>query len=156
MTTATASSTHAAVEELEFATFYLGDLLAGIDIRQIQEIDRHLELTSIPHAPECVRGVTNLRGEVVTVLDLRTILQLDRVPLTRACRNVILDYHGEQIGLLVDRVADVVTVRSDEIEPPPANVGGIDSRFFKGVVKLNDDLLVLLDVQQSLETEDDN
>ncbi len=151
MTACTATTPHSSIEELEFATFYLGDLLAGIDIRQIQEIDRHLELTTIPHAPECVRGVTNLRGEVVTVLDLRTILELDKVPVTRACRNVILDHHGEQIGLLVDRVADVVTVRSDEIEAPPANVGGIDSRFFRGIVKLNDDLLVLLDVRQLLQ-----
>ncbi len=154
MSVATEAASHSSTEEQEFATFYLGDLLTGVDIRQIQEIDRHLELTAIPHAPPWVRGVTNLRGEVVTVLDLRMVAQLETSEITEQSRNVIVDSQGEQIGLLVDRVADVVTVRTDEIEPPPANIGGIDSRFFRGVYKLNSELLVLLNVEEALAVDD--
>lgn len=138
--------------EIEYATFHVGRLLLGIDIRQTEEINRQLELTAVPHAPACVRGVVNLRGEVVTVLDLRTILGLEPQALTAASRNVVVRADSEQVGLLVDRVADVVTVSAEEMEPPPANVSGVSGRFFKGVYKLESALLVVLDVNTVLAT----
>jgi len=152
----TATTTHetrlVSGQEIEFATFYVGRVLLGIDIRKTEEINRQLDLTPVPHAPAWVRGVVNLRGEVVTVLDLRTILGFEPAALTVASRNVIVRTDSEQVGLLVDRVADVVTVPVDEIEPPPANVNGVDGRFFNGVCKLESALLVVLDVQAVLTT----
>ena len=115
--------------ELQFSTFYVGDLLMGIDIQQVQEINRQVEMTGVPHAPEHVRGVVNLRGEVVTVLDLQIILGLGSTSVTGRSRNVIVDLNGEKTGLLVDRIADVVIAQSSEIESPPANVSGIDGRL---------------------------
>ena len=138
--------------EIEFATFHVGRLLLGIDIRQTEEINRQLDLTPVPHAPACVRGVVNLRGEVVTVLDLRNILGLEPLALSAASRNVVVRNESEQVGLLVDRVADVVTVHPEEMEPPPANVSGVSGRFFKGVYKLESALLVVLDVETVLTT----
>lgn len=136
--------------EQEFITFYLGDLLLGIDIHQVQEINRNIDLTPVPHAPKAVRGVINLRGEVVLVVDLREVLGLAPAALTRSNRNVIVKNGGEQIGLLVDRVADVVRAHTDDLDPMPENLRGIDQRFFKAVYKLEIGLLVILDVNVTL------
>lgn len=140
----------AASGEIEFATFYVGQMLLGIEIRKTEEINRQLELTVVPNGPDYVRGVVNLRGEVVTVVDLRTILGLETAPLSGSSRNVIVRCGNERVGLLVDRVADVVTVQAGEIEPPPANVHGVDGRFFQGIYKLESALLVVLDVNAAL------
>lgn len=150
--TAEKKSRHSS-REVEFATFYVGDLLIGIDICQVEEINRHLRLTPVPQAPECVRGVINLRGEVVTVVDLRSILGLDQVETSRTSRNVIVNSHDERIGMLVDSVADVVTVDLASISAPPANVSGIDGKYFQGVVRLEKELLVLLNVEAALAAE---
>ena len=135
---------------LEIATFYLGDLLLGIDIHQIQEINRNIDITEVPHAPEYVQGVINLRGEVVTVIDLCQILKVERTVELSDCRNIIVNSSGEHIGLLVDKIADVVNVRSDEIDPPLANLHGIDGRFFDGVYRMESELMVLLNVDEIL------
>ena len=150
MTTTLASPPCAASAELQFTTFQVHDLLLGIDIRQVQEINRSLRLTPVPHAPEAVRGVINLRGEVVTVLDLRRVLRLPPAEMTRSTRNVIVNSNGEQIGLLVDQVTDVVTCKASEIDPLPENLGGVDQRFFQGVFKLDEGLLVILNVAETL------
>lgn len=133
-------------EASQCATFYLGNQLMGVDIQQVQEINRHATVAAVPHAPECVQGVINLRGEVVTVLDLRRVLGLEPVEITKETRNVIVNVEGEKLGLLVDRIADVVSTRPDQIEAPPANIRGVDGRFFRGVCKLESELLVILDV----------
>jgi len=137
--------------ELQFASFQVGDLLLGIEIHQVQEINRNLNLTPVPHAPEAVKGVINLRGEVVTVVDLRRVLGLPSVPCTRSTSNVIIKQGHEQVGLLVDQVAEVITCQSTEIDPLPENLAGIDSCFFSGVIKLQHNLLVVLNVTQSLQ-----
>lgn len=150
MTTETLAHPKRAAKELDYVTFYLGDLLLGIDIHAIQEINRQLEVTIVPHAPSDVRGTVNLRGEVVTVVDLRTILGLEPATITAHSRNVIVNSAGEQIGLLVDRIADAVKAHTDDMEPPPINLSGIDGRFFSGVYKIESDLLVILDVNEAL------
>ena len=116
----------------QIATFYVGELLLGLDIDGVQEINRLLEITPVAHAADCVCGVINLRGDVVTVLDLRTILQLPATEIGPNTRNVIIRSQDESIGLLVDQVADILAIPQDEISPPPANVSGVDGRFFSG------------------------
>ncbi len=137
-------------QEQEFITFYLGDLLLGIDIHHVQEINRNVSMTPVPHTPPAVRGVINLRGEVVMVVDLNTVLGLPPAAVSRENRNVIVKNGGEQIGLLVDRVADVIRAHTDELDPMPENLRGIDQRFFKAVYKLESGLLVILDVDVTL------
>ena len=136
--------------EQQYASFQVGDLLLGIDIRQVQEINRNLQITPVPHAPPAVRGVINLRGEVVTVIDLRTVLTLAPAEFSRTSRNVILKHEGEQIGILVDSVAEVITCQADEIDPLPENLGGPESVCFSGVYKSSQGLLVLLNVASTL------
>jgi purine-binding chemotaxis protein CheW len=150
MTALLENETLAGAKELQIATFHVDDALMGITIDQIEEINHHLDLTEVPHAPTCVRGVSNLRGEVVTVVDLRVILGLEPATVTRRTCNVVVRSRGERIGILVDRVGDVVSASWANVEPPPANVAGADGQFFRGVCKLENELLVLLDVEQVL------
>jgi purine-binding chemotaxis protein CheW len=140
----------AQTDELEIATFYVDDALLGIPIAQVEEINHHLELTPVPHVPPCVRGLMNLRGEVVTVVDLRVVLGLEPTAISRRTCNVVVRSRGEQVGILADRVGDVIRARRAEIEPPPANAAGADGRFLSGVCKLENELLSLLDVEQAL------
>jgi purine-binding chemotaxis protein CheW len=132
--------------EVELATFYVADLLLGIPIHQVEEISRNCAVTPVPGAPESVRGVMSLRGEVVTVLDLRVVLGLGKTDRTRQSRNVIVQAGGERIGLLTDRVADVVRAPTADLLPPPANMGGAESTMFQAVYRMERELLVLLDV----------
>lgn len=138
------------VSEQQYATFYVGNLLLGVDIRQVQEINRQLDVTDVPQAPECVRGVINLRGEVTTVIDLRTILGMDLTEVTRFSRNLIVNSEGESIGFLVDRISDIVTLRSDQISPAPSNVDGVHGKYFSGVHTMDSEILVLLNVAEAL------
>lgn len=136
--------------ELEIATFRVGDALMGIAIEHVEEINHHLELTPVPHAPPCVRGLMNLRGEVVTVIDLRVVLGLEPTAVTRQTCNVVVGWCGEHFGIIVDRVGDVLRARREDIEPPPANISAADGRLLSGVCKLENDILAILDVEQVL------
>ena len=140
--------------KVELVTFYVGDFLFGAEIRYVEEINRHIDLTPVPHAPASVRGVANLRGEVVTVLDLRTVLGLESAESTKNMRNVIVNAGGERTGLLVDRIADVVNARRSEIDPPPANLAAVHGRFLQGVYKLDRELLTVLNVPEVLASGD--
>lgn len=124
-------------DELLVTTLRLGDWLIGIPISSIREISRVGEMTPVPDAPAAVRGVINLRGDVVTVLDLRTLLGLDSVPLTSESRWVIVDAAEERIGLIVDRVDDVRTVYGAQEESLPSNITEAEARFFFSVFKLD-------------------
>ncbi len=136
--------------ELQFATFYVGDILLGVDIRQVQEINRQLTVTEVPQSPDYIRGVINLRGEVTTVADLRKILGLPPSEITREGRNLIVTSQGESIGFLVDRLSDILTLRNDQISPPPTNVDGIAGRFFTGVHTMESEIVVILDIEEAL------
>jgi purine-binding chemotaxis protein CheW len=139
-----------ATEALELATFYVGDVLVGADIRQVEEINRQMDVTPLPHVPPFVLGVVNLRGNVVTVVDLRTILGVKSSGTDRRSHNVIIRYEGERIGLAVDRIADVVHAPIDAIDELPANFDSIDTRFLQGVYAMDNELLLILDVQEAL------
>jgi purine-binding chemotaxis protein CheW len=148
--TATFSTKKPQASELQFATFHVGELLLGIDIHMVREINRNLSLTRVPHSAPAVQGVINLRGEVVTIIDLRTVLGLPPAAVLRDRRNIIVQADGEQIGLIVDRVADVVTTSADRIDPKPENLRSVDAGFFSGVFKFDRGLLVILDVAETL------
>lgn len=137
--------THDTSTRIDLATFYLGDLWIGADLQRIQEINRDLELTTVAHSPDTVRGVVNLRGDVVTVLDLGALLDVGAAEITGHSRNVIITAGDERIGLLVDRVGDVVSAESDSIARPPSNSDGISAQFLSGVIQTDHGLLSVLD-----------
>jgi purine-binding chemotaxis protein CheW len=102
------------------------------------------------HAPEYVKGVLNLRGEVVTVIDLRKVLGVKNITNDRSNRTIVIRTEKESIGLLVDRVADVVSAKSSEVGSIPSNLTSIDSQFFSGLIKLEKKLLLILDIDKAL------
>jgi purine-binding chemotaxis protein CheW len=138
---------------MELATFYVGESLYGIDILRIQEINRNIEVTWVPQAPDYVLGVLNLRGRIVTVLDLGEKLGLSPIAPNKSNRNIIVDYQDEHIGLLVDRISDVLLADSGKIEFAPANIGGVKGRFFRGVFKTQTSLIGVLDIDEVLADE---
>lgn len=135
---------------LELATFFIGDALCGIDILNIQEINRHMASTWVPQAPDYVIGVLNLRGRIVTVIDLGKKLGLSPIQRNKDSRNIIIDSKEEQIGFMVDRISDVLLAESDKIEPAPANIGGVQGIFFQGVFKTKTSLIGVLNIEEVL------
>jgi len=138
---------------MELATFYIGDALCGIDILNIQEINRQMEVTWVPQAPEYVLGILNLRGRIVTVVDLGLKLGLSPIEQSKDNRNIIVNSHEEHIGFFVDRISDVTLADSDKIEPAPANIGGVQGKFFQGVVKTDKTLIGVLSIKEVLKDE---
>ncbi|MFO0898009.1 MAG: chemotaxis protein CheW [Pirellulales bacterium] len=137
--------------EVQLATFPLGDLWLGIDIRRVHEINRNLQVTRVPHAPRAVRGVINLRGEVVTVLELGPLLGVKSAVPSSVQRNVIVTWAGEQVGLVVDGIADVLSVAVDDIATVPEHLAGREANCFHGVHQFDGGLITVLDVGQALE-----
>lgn len=146
-----ASAESAATDStIQIATFYVENLLMGLQIQQVQEINRQLEVTAVPHAPEHVKGVINLRGDVVTVVDMRQVLGLPHNDISDSCRNVIIHHDGELVGLLVDKIADILTIECDKIDPAPPNVGNIEGKLFQGVYTTEEEIVVILDLDAAL------
>ena len=137
---------------VDLATFYVGEALCGMDILKIQEINKHMRMTKVPQAPEYITGILNLRGQIISVINLGRKLGLTSTEITDESRNIIVNYEDGFIGLLVDRISDVALADKDEVEPPPANIGGIQGAFFEGVFKTKDKLIGILDVKKVLES----
>ena len=120
---------------VELATFYVGNALCGMDILKVQEINKLMEMTQVPQAPDYVTGILNLRGQIVTVVDLGKKLGLASTVQSDTSRNIIVNSDNEYVGLLVSRISDVVEADWEKVEEPPANIGGVQGAFFKGVFK---------------------
>ncbi|MFA5904481.1 MAG: chemotaxis protein CheW [Desulfobacula sp.] len=137
-------------EDLEFSTFYVGGALCGINILNIQEINKHFEITKVPQAPDYIEGILNLRGRIVTIIDLGKKLGLSPVSKSKDNRNIIVNSEDEHIGLLIDSISDVVSAKKDSIEPSPSNIGGAKGKYFKGVLKTEKQLIGILDIDEVL------
>lgn len=138
---------------IEMATFYVGNALLGMDILKVQEINKILDMTAVPQAPEYVKGILNLRGQIVTIIDLGIKLGLSGIEIGPETRNIIVNSKNEYIGLLVDRIGDVERTSEDKIEAPPANIGGVKAQFFEGVYKKENSLVGILNVEKVLKEE---
>jgi len=134
----------------KLALFQTGDLLCGLDIAHVQEINQNLAITVVHRAPNYVHGVINLRGAIVTVIDLRKKFGFEPLPRDAETQIVIIRQGDEHIGLLVDSVSDVVMAGEDDIEPPPSNLGGVAGQYFKGIFKQEDTLVAILNIDELL------
>jgi purine-binding chemotaxis protein CheW len=143
-------------KSIELATFYVGDALCGMDILKVQEINKLMEMTKVPQAPEYMVGILNLRGQIVTIIDLAMKLGLGKTEVNGESRNIIINAPGEHIGLLVTSIGDVVMANPDKIEPAPANMSGIRGVFFIGVHKTEDTLIGILNINEVLRIDPDN
>lgn len=139
---------------LQLVSFRLGKEEFAVDILKIQEINRLVEITRVPKSPMFVEGVINLRGKVIPVIDLRKKLALSNEERNDETRIVVMDIRKRIVGLIVDSVSEVLRAPARSVEPPPPMLGGIDSEYIKGVCKLEDRLLILLDVNKLLSMEE--
>ena len=139
---------------IELTTFHVGDALCGMDILQVQEINKLMEMTKVPQAPDYVKGILNLRGQIVTIIDLGKKLGLGETDTAGAPRNIIVNAPGEYIGLLVSKLDDVVVAEPEKIEPAPANMSGIQGTYFSGVFKTDNNLIGILDTKEVLRMEE--
>ncbi|HEX4912096.1 MAG TPA: chemotaxis protein CheW [Permianibacter sp.] len=135
---------------LQWVTFRLGNETYGINVMQVQEVLRYTDIAPVPGAPIYVLGIINLRGNVVTVIDTCQRFGLPPIEVTDNTRIVIIEADQQVIGILVDSVAEVVYLRSSEIESAP-NVGNDESaKFIQGVANRNGELLILVDLNKLL------
>ncbi len=135
---------------MELATFYVGKALCGIDILNIQEINKHFDVTTVPQSADYVVGVLNLRGRIVTILDLGKKLGLSQIEDGTNNRNIIVRSQEEHIGLMVDSISDVVLVDTDKVEPSPSNLNGVKGKYFQGVLKTDSSLIGILNIEEVL------
>ena len=129
-------------------TFHLGEHLFGVDVRNVQEVIRHQDLTPVPLAPVIVRGLINLRGQIVTAIDMRQRLGLQASSCEPKGMNLVIRTSDEVVSLLVDEIGDVVEVDAELFEPPPATLRPEARANITGVYKLDGPLLLLLDTRR--------
>src|SRR5260221_7641874 len=135
------------------ATFFLGREEYGVDVRLVQEIIRVTEITQVPRAPDFIKGVINLRGRIIPVVDLKRKLRLGEVEVTRQSRIVVVKIKERLIGLLVDGASQVLKVPVSTIEAAPDEVIEIDATAIRGVAKLTGRLIILMDLIKTLALE---
>lgn len=150
------SSTKAATagEELQLVSFNIGSEEFGVDILKVQEINRMVEITRVPQAPHYVEGVINLRGKVIPIVDLRKRFNLTMKEYDKNTRIVVVDIDGSIMGMIVDAVSEVLRLPASTIEPPPDIVTGVNSEYIKGVAKLENRLLIFLDLSKVIDLKD--
>ena len=141
-------------ELLQLVTFGIGEEEFGIDILKVQEIIRTMAITKVPNSPPYVEGVINLRGKVIPVIDLRSRFNMEYRDHDSHTRIIVLQIHGMIVGFVVDEVSEVLRIQSNTVEPPPPVVSGIESEYIKGVGKLDDRLLILLDLDKLIPIEE--
>ena len=134
---------------VELVTFLLGGSLYGIDILRVQEINKLRDWTSVPHSEDFVLGILSLRGSIVTILDLACKLGLPRTQRTENTRNIVINSEGQEcVGFLVDGIGSVTSTNWDQVCDPPPNVNGVQGRFLEGVLKTDEDLIAILNVDE--------
>ncbi|MCP4683993.1 MAG: chemotaxis protein CheW [bacterium] len=138
-------------DELQLVSFNIGTEEFGVDILKVQEINRMVEITKVPQAPHYVEGVINLRGKVIPIVDLRKRFNLELKEHDKNTRIVVVDIGGNIMGMIVDSVSEVLRLPANTIEPPPEIVTGVNSEYIKGVAKLEDRLLIFLDLSRVID-----
>lgn len=142
------------IDECRLCTFFLDDQMYGIDVRSVQEVIRFQEMTEVPLAPESVVGLINLRGQIVTAIDLRKRLRLPPRSSDRLPMNVVIHGEGGAISLLVDRIGDVHPIVPENFERTPDTMPANARELILGAYKLKDRLLLLLDTHKATRIND--
>jgi purine-binding chemotaxis protein CheW len=135
----------------QLCTFFLVEHYFGIDVHEVQEVLRHLEMARVPLAPPVVRGLINLRGQIVTAIDLRRRLDLLDRPEGKLPVNVVVKANDDVVSLLVDDIGDVLQVAEEAFERPPESLQGPARQMILGAYRLEDRLLLLLDTKKVLQ-----
>jgi len=143
--------------EKQLITFNLMEEEYGIDILQVDGIQRlkEITITRVPRAQEFIDGIINLRGDVIPVIDLRKRFELGSSPQDRDTRIIVVNVNEKLMGLLVDRVNEVTSVKEENIDEPPQEITQIDSQFIEGIGKTDERLIILLDIENILTSKEE-
>lgn len=142
------------VGEVKVIVFRLKDEEYGVEVNQVRSIEKLEHITRVPRTPKFVKGVINLRGVVTPIINLRNRFDLEESEYTESTRVIIVAVGELEVGLIVDAANDVIDIQVDAIEPPPAVVGGVEAAYLRGVAKLDKRLLILLNLDKVLSTEE--
>lgn len=137
-------------ELLQLVSFTIGNEEFGVNILQVQEINRMVEVTSVPNTPEYVDGVINLRGKVIPIVDLRRRFGMERKEKDMNTRIIVVELTGKVFGFVVDAVSEVLRIPKSVTELPPPIIAGIDAEYITAIGKLDNRLLILLDLERVL------
>ncbi len=135
---------------IQLVSFHLAEEPYGIEITKVREIILMGEITQIPQTPEYIKGLINLRSTVIPVIDLRSRFGLPEAELTGESRIMVINVRGKTIGIIVDAVSEVLRISNDQITPPPPTVAGLGREYLTGLVRLEEQLLILLDIDKLL------
>jgi purine-binding chemotaxis protein CheW len=135
----------------QFSTFFVADLFFGVDVLRVQEVLRFQQMTRVPLAPEVVEGLINLRGQIVTAVDMRRRLQLPARTAGQVPMNMVIRTEDGAVSLLVDEIGDVLDVDGGAFERPPENLNAAARDLIRGVYKLKDRLLLVLDTERTID-----
>ena len=138
----------------EFLSFRLGGEEYGIDILKVQEIRGYDAVTRVPDAPDYIKGVINLRGTIVPVIDLRLKLRLDNARYDAFTVMIVLNVEDRVVGIVVDSVSDVIPLSAEQIRPTPEFGAAVDTRFISGIGTIDERMLILLDIETLLDSAD--
>ena len=142
-------------EEVQLVVFMIGDEEFGVEINQVREIVKLVAITRMPKAPPFIEGLVNLRGQIITVIDLSKRLDLPSKGRTETSRIMVVEVGGSTVGMIVDLVSEVLRLSTDDIEKTPALIETeIHERYLRGVGKVEDRLLILLDLNEVLSIEE--
>lgn len=137
-------------ESQQFCSFHVADLFFGIPVREVQEVIRYQAMTQVPRAPREIAGLINLRGQIVTALDMRRRLNLSPLPAGKLPMNVVVRTDDSAVSLLVDDIGDVIEVEQDAFERPPETLNGDVKQIVQGVYKLKNRLLLSVDTARTV------
>ena len=137
-------------DERQYLTFELGDEFYGVNILKVQEIKGYTDVTRIPNTPDYMKGVLNLRGTIVPIINLRMKFGLDQIDFTAFTVIVVVVVNERVMGMIVDSVSDVLTLGADDMKPAPALGTSVDTSFIDGIATTDDRLVTLLDIDRVL------
>ncbi|OEJ14409.1 chemotaxis protein CheW [Brachyspira hampsonii] len=143
-------------DSTNLVTFRLGSGEYAIDIMQAKEIIKMEKITLIPNAPDFVEGVINLRGNIIPIIDLKKRFNLEETEGDKNTGIIIVKIEDVDMGIIIDSISKVVSISNSDIQPPPPMLSGIGQKYIKGVGKLEDKLLVVLDLEKLFATDDDD
>jgi len=134
----------------QFCTFFLKDQFFGVPVQQVQEVIRYQEMTRVPLVPQVIRGLINLRGQIVMALDLRRRFGMPEMPDSQLPMNVVVRTDDGAVSFLVDEIGDVLQVDEENFEPPPETLKGQARELVRGVYKLQDRLMLVLNTERAV------
>ncbi len=141
-------------QEGKYLTFVIGTEEYGIEILKVREIIGIMGITNVPQTPDYMKGVINLRGKVIPVIDLRLKFAMTELKHTQETCTIVVEVNGSLIGIIVDTVSEVVDIGSEEVEDAPQFGQGIDTNFIIGLGKVNEMIIILLDIEQVMTIEE--